>query len=103
MKESSVQIRYKDNPVLLDKILQDMQKSLMEKLKWLNYAFGRAYKLVEHRPDGNKFIYPAMYNGNSEYVNVINSRIENTYLFCQMTTLVIFHGLIYMTRKKLLK
>ena len=33
MKESSVQIRYKDNPVLLDKILQDMQKSLMEKLK----------------------------------------------------------------------
>ena len=71
MKESSVQIRYKDNPVLLDKILQDMQKSLMEKLKWLNYAFGRAYKLVEHRPDGNKFIYPAMYNGNSEYVSLL--------------------------------
>ena len=71
MKESSVQIRYKDNPVLLDKILQDMQKSLMKKLKWLNYAFGRAYKLVEHRPDGNKFIYPAMYNGNSEYVSLL--------------------------------
>ena len=65
MKENSVQIRLKENPVLLDKILQDMQKSLMEKLKWLNYAFGRAYKLVEHRPDGNKFIYPAVYNGNS--------------------------------------
>ena len=71
MKESSVQIRYKDNPVLLDKILQDMQKSLMKKLKWLNYAFGRAYKLVEHRPDGNKFIYPAMYNGDSEYVSLL--------------------------------
>lgn len=71
MKESSVQIRYKDNPVLLDKILQDMQKSLMEKLKWLNYAFGRAYKLVEHRPDGNKFIYPASYNGNGEYVSLL--------------------------------
>jgi len=81
MKESSVQIRYKDNPVLLDKILQDMQKSLVEKLKWLNYAFGRAYKLVEHRPDGNKFIYRC----------------------CQMTILVIFHGLIYMTHKELLK
>lgn len=71
MKESSVQIRYKDNPVLLDKILQDMQKSLMEKLKWLNYAFGRAYKLVEHRLDGNKFIYPASYNGNGEYVSLL--------------------------------
>lgn len=71
MKESSVQIRYKDNPVLLDKILQDMQKSLMEKLMWLNCAFGRAYKLVEYRPDGNKFIYPAIYNGNSEYVSML--------------------------------
>ena len=71
MKESSVQIRHKDNPVLLDKVLQDMQKSLMERLKWLNYAFGRAYKLVEHRPDGNKFIYPAAYTGNEEYVSLL--------------------------------
>lgn len=71
MKENSVQIRFKEDPVLLDKILQNMQKSLMNKLKWLNCAFGRAYKLVEHRPDGNKFIYPAMYNGNGEYVSLL--------------------------------
>lgn len=71
MKENSVQIRFKEDPVLLDKILQDMQKSLMNRLKWLNCAFGRAYKLVEHRSDGNKFIYPAMYNGNGEYVSLL--------------------------------
>lgn len=71
MRENSVQIRYKENPVLLDKIIQDMQKALMEKLKWLDCAFGKAYKLVEHRPDGNKFIYPAMYNGNGEYVSLL--------------------------------
>lgn len=71
MKENSVQIRFKEDPVLLDKILQDMRKSLMNRLKWLNCAFGRAYKLVEHRPDGNKFIYPAMYNGNGEYVSLL--------------------------------
>lgn len=71
MKENSVQIRFKEDPVLLDKILQNMQKSLMNRLKWLNCAFGRAYKLVEHRPDGNKFIYPAMYNGNGEYVSLL--------------------------------
>lgn len=71
MKENSVQIRFKEDPVLLDKILQDVQKSLMNRLKWLNCAFGRAYKLVEHRPDGNKFIYPAMYNGNGEYVSLL--------------------------------
>ena len=71
MKENSVQIRFKEDPVLLDKILQDMQKSLMNRLKWLNCAFGRAYKLVEHRPDGNKFIYPAMYNGDGEYMSLL--------------------------------
>lgn len=71
MKENTVQIRYKENPVLLDKIIQDMQKSLTSKLKWLNYAFGRAYKLVEHMQDGNKFIYPAAYNGNGEYISLL--------------------------------
>lgn len=71
MRESSVNVIYKKNPVLLDKILQDMQKALKEKLKWLDYAFGKAYKLVENRSDGNKFIYPAMYNGNGEYVSLL--------------------------------
>lgn len=71
MKENSVQIRYKSNPVLLDKVLQDMQTTLLVKLPWLNYAFGRAYKLVENRPDGAKFIYPAAYNGNGEYVSLL--------------------------------
>lgn len=78
MKEVSVQIRFKNNPVLLDKILQDMQKSLMDKLKWLDYAFGRAYKLVEHRPDGDKFVYPAAYNGNGEYISLLpNDNLGN--------------------------
>lgn len=71
MKEDSVHIRFKENPVLLDKVLQDIQRTLMSKLKWLNYAFGRGYKLIEHRPDGSKFVYPACYNGNGEYVSLM--------------------------------
>lgn len=71
MRERTVQLRFKEEPVLLDKVLQDMQQSLMQKLQWLNYAFGRAYKLVEHRTDGNKFIYPAAYNGNGEYISLL--------------------------------
>ena len=69
--EKSVTIKYKDNPVLLDKALQDMQKHLLEKLPWLNKAFGRAYRFAEHRPDGEKFIYPAAYIGNGEYVSLL--------------------------------
>lgn len=71
MNERTVHIRYKTEPVLLDKILQDLQEVLKQRLTWLNYAFGKGYKLVEHRPDGEKFIYPAMYNGNSEYVSLL--------------------------------
>ena len=71
MTESNVNIAYKSDPVLLDKVLQDIQKTLKSKLTWLDYAFGRAYKMSEHRPDGNKFIYPAAYNGNAEYVSLL--------------------------------
>lgn len=71
MKEVSVHVRMKDSPVLLDKVLQDIQNSLKQKLPWLDYAFGRAYKIIEHRPDGNKFVYPAIYNGNGEYVSLL--------------------------------
>lgn len=71
MKDESVHIKFKEEPVLLDKVLQDLQGVLMERLPWLNMAFGRAHKLVEHRPDGNKFVYPAAYNGAGEYVSLL--------------------------------
>lgn len=71
MKEITAKIQYKESPVLLDKVLQDIQKVLSEKLSWLNYAFGRAYKLVEHQAEDSKFIYPAAYIGNGEYISLI--------------------------------
>lgn len=80
MRENSVNITYKDSPVLLDKVLQDIQKTLKAKLPWLDAAFGKAYKMVEHREDGNKFVYPAAYNGNAEYLSLLpNDRFGN---FC---------------------
>ena len=71
MDERNVKIIYKENPVLLDKVIQDLQQVLKYKLLWLDKAFGRSYKLVEHRPDGDKFIYPAAYIGNSEYASLL--------------------------------
>lgn len=71
MRENTVRIKFKDKPVLLDKVLQDIQKVLKDKLPWLDYAFGKSYKMVEYRPDGEKFIYPAAYNGNGEYMSLL--------------------------------
>lgn len=80
MIERNVKIIEKENPVLLDKVIQDIQKTLSQKLEWLNYAFGRAYKLVEHKSDGSKFIYPAAYVGNSEYASLLPN--DNFGNFC---------------------
>lgn len=78
--ERNVQIRMKETPVLLDKIIQELQTALMDNLAWLDKAFGKAYKLVEHRPDGDKFIYPAAYIGNSEYASLLPN--DNFGNFC---------------------
>lgn len=71
MEDRVIKIPMKKNPVLLDKIIQDIQTKLKEKLTWLDYAFGRAYKLVQHQDNGGKFIYPAAYIGNSDYVSLL--------------------------------
>lgn len=71
MVDNNITIYKKENPVLLDKVIQDIQNVLTDKLEWLNYAFGKSYKLVDHRPDGDKFIYPAAYIGNSEYISLL--------------------------------
>ena len=71
MVDNNIIIYKKENPVLLDKVIQDIQNVLTDKLEWLNYAFGKSYKLVDHRPDGDKFIYPAAYIGNSEYISLL--------------------------------
>lgn len=80
MVERNVKVITKDNPVLLDKVIQSIQETLADKLKWLQYAFGRAYKLVRHEEDGNKFIYPAAYIGNSEYASLLPN--DNFGNFC---------------------
>lgn len=71
MEDRIIKIPMKKNPVLLDKIIQDIQTKLKEKLTWLDYAFGRAYKLVQHQDNGGKFIYPAAYIGNSDYISLL--------------------------------
>ena len=71
MEDRVIKIPMKKNPVLLDKIIQDIQTKLKEKLTWLDYAFGRAYKLIQHQDNGGKFIYPAASIGNSDYISLL--------------------------------
>lgn len=71
---NTINVVYKQNPVLLDRVLQNVQKSLLDKLSWLNYAFGKSYKIVDYR-DGGKVVYPAVYNGSGEYISLLPNDI----------------------------
>lgn len=62
----------KENPVLLDKVLQGIQLKLKSHLPWLDVAFGRAYKIVK-QSDNSKLVYPAAYIGNKEYIELLPS------------------------------
>lgn len=79
MAVDSVNIKYKDNPVMLDLVLDNMRQQLLERLPWLDYAFGRAYKLVRHTEEG-KFTEPMFYKGNGEYVSLMPN--DNWGNFC---------------------
>lgn len=70
MRLENVNIPMKQNPVLLDSVIQDLQETLKNRLSWLDKAFGRSYKLVSHRPDAGKWVYPAAYTGNGEYISL---------------------------------
>lgn len=63
-------IQDRPNPVLLDLVLQNIQDKLKEKLPWLDYAFGRAFKNVKYENDGRKYVYPAIYVEDSEYIDM---------------------------------
>jgi hypothetical protein len=71
MRENNVNIRFKEQPVLIDRVLQELQVLLKDKLPWLDYAFGKSHRFVDYLADGNKTIYPATYIGNGEYVSLM--------------------------------
>lgn len=80
MDKKLVNTGYKQSPVLLDRVLQELRQTLLNKLSWLDLAFGRAYKVVHSLDDGGKFIEPAVYNGNGEYLSMLPN--DNFGNFC---------------------
>lgn len=61
-----------ENPVMIDKVISHIQNEIAAKLDWLDYSFGRCQKLVKTM-NGGEYIYPAVYAGESEYVDVLPS------------------------------
>lgn len=45
-----------DNPELLDRIIGNIQNGLVDNLLWLDYAFGRAERLVKMNANQNDIL-----------------------------------------------
>ena len=70
-----------ENPVLLDRVIGEIQKGLAENLSWLDYAFGKAERLAKMQ--GNKRVWtPNVYAGGNEYFQLLpDSNIGNFSFF----------------------
>lgn len=53
------------NAVMLDRVIGEIQKGLIEGLPWLDAAFGRSQKLVK-TIDGKRYVTPNVYCGGLE-------------------------------------
>ena len=75
------------NPVMLDKVIGEIQTGLVENLTWLDAAFGRAQRLSK-MINGKRFVMPNVYcggwssHGSNDYIEVSpDSKIGNFSFF----------------------
>lgn len=64
-----------NNPVMLDRVIGQIQQGLVENISWLNVAFGRAQRLTKN-VEGRSIITPNVYcggwngHGENDYIEV---------------------------------
>ena len=75
------------NPVMLDRVIGEIQQGLVNNLSWLDAAFGRAQRLTK-KMNGNTIITPNVYcggwngHGENDYIEVSpDSKIGNFSFF----------------------
>lgn len=76
-----------DNAIMIDKVFGNIQTALVENLKWLDVAFGRAQKITKMTAAGKRIVTPNVYCGNflrdtNDYIEVSpDSHIGNFSFF----------------------
>lgn len=63
---------YIDNPINLDRALQEIQRALATRLPWLSVAYGRAKVIPEKLVDKTVSL-PKVYYGGNEYQNIFTN------------------------------
>jgi len=73
------------NPLMIDNAFAQIQTKLVAGLSWLDHAFGKAQRMKQ-TVNGSTFIYPAVYIGNQDYLNVFPDAHIGSFTFFDITT-----------------
>lgn len=68
-----------DTQVLIDRAIEPI-RAAMEKLQWIDRAFGKSYREIK-RENGIEKTYPAIYTGSAEYLNMFPDGHLGNYCF----------------------
>lgn len=73
-----------DNPINLERAIQEIQLGLAAKLPWLNYSFGRAHTGQNAVPGGRPKTYPEVHVARGEYYNLEPNNHYGAHTFIQV-------------------
>ena len=76
--------QYKQSPILFDRLMQSIQKGLLDKLTWLNNAYGRSFTLETTTADGRSIKFPAVYIGAGDYLSMFPDDNLGSYSFFEI-------------------
>lgn len=69
-----------NTPYLFDKLINELQQTLKEKLPWLNHSYGRCERLIKSI-DGRRYYTPNVYKGNDQYDVLLPDDRKGCYSF----------------------
>lgn len=76
--------QYKQSPILFDRLMQSIQKGLLDKLTWLNNAYGRSFTLETTTADARSVKFPAVYIGAGDYLSMFPDDNLGSYSFFEI-------------------
>lgn len=72
------------SPEMLDAALAQVQTVLENQLSWLTTAYGKIEKREVKDPEGRKVVFPSVYAGGTEYINLLPDEHLGNYSYIEV-------------------
>lgn len=71
----------RDNPVLIERLFNDVQQALIDGLDWLDLAYGKAERVIQRTQRNERTYIPAWYLDGMDYDNLLPDDRKGNYAF----------------------